>query len=178
MILHCYYCAFAGDRPSEASRVAVIEHLHKPLKANMFQPLDPAHDPTPPFQSDEWRYMYHRACGRYPWPYDVDSKDGPSRVLTDEGFVEIPRYDVPDLEVQDRMLPMPDVVTFDVKKAKLITEFKQPLPLGVPAGRMLTPEESRVIYKRQPDVVEYLCDVCGKACKSPLGLNSHKRSHR
>jgi len=25
---------------------------------------------------------------------------------------------------------------------------------------------------------EFVCEVCGKACKSALGLNSHKRSHK
>jgi len=125
MILHCYYCALGGERATEASRVAVIENLHKPLRADMFKPLDPDHDPTPPFMSDEWRHMTHRACGKYPWPYDVDPVDGPSRVLTDEGMFDIPTNNVPD------------------------------------AG----PEEG------------FECDICGKVCKSPLGLHSHKRSH-
>jgi len=129
MILHCYFCALGGDRPSETSRVAIVDEktFSKPLRAAMFKPLNPQHDPSPPFMSDEWRYMYHRACGRYPWPYNVDRIHGPDRILTDKGFVEIPTNNVPD---------------------------------------------------SVPDVVEYLCDVCGKACKSPLGLNSHKRSHK
>jgi hypothetical protein len=147
MILHCYYCAFAGDRPSEASKVAVINNLHKPLRADMFSPLDPAHDPTPPFQSDEWRYMYHRACGRYPWPYDVDRIHGPNRVLTDKGFVELS---------QEATIPA---------DSHTVTK---PLP-----GAYLMDDPGDIMYQH-PNT----CDVCGKACKSPLGLNSHKRSHK
>ncbi len=90
MILHCYYCALGGDHPTEASQVAVVDNLHKPLQADMFSPLHPEHDPSPPFQSNEWRYMLHRACGKYPWPYDVDPVSGPSRILTDRGMVKIP----------------------------------------------------------------------------------------
>ena len=89
-ILHCYFCALGGDHRTKSSEVAIVEGLAKPLKANMFKPLHPEHDKTPPFMTDEWRYMYHRACGKYPWPYDVDPYTGPSRILTDEGFVDIP----------------------------------------------------------------------------------------
>jgi len=123
MILHCYYCALGGDHKTSSSEVAIVDEkaLCKPLRADMFKPLKPQHDNTAPFQSDEWRFMRHRACGRYPWPYDVDPQDGPSRMLTDKGFVEIP--------------------------------------------------------DNVPTSGECTCDICGKVCKSPLGLNSHKRSH-
>jgi len=92
MILHCYYCALGGDRRTHSSEVAVIDQdkLQLPLKADMFLPLDPAHDQTPPFITDEWRYMFHRACGMYPWPYNVHPVLGPSRILTDEGIIDIP----------------------------------------------------------------------------------------
>ena len=139
MILHCYFCALGGDRPSETSRVAIVDEktFSKPLRADMFKPLNPQHDTTPPFMSDEWRYMYHRACGRYPWPYDVDRIHGPNRILTDKGFVEIPDDAVIDSVVDD----LPDIGPDD-------------------------------------DALPNTCDVCGKVCKSPLGLNSHKRSHK
>jgi len=96
MILHCYYCALGGAHKTTSSEVAVIEGLGKPLKASMFKPLHPEHDKSPPFMADEWRYMYHKACGRYPWPYDVDVINGPKRILTDEGFVDIPTNNAPD----------------------------------------------------------------------------------
>jgi len=104
MILHCYRCALAGDRCTESSEVAIIDQstFKKPLRASMFKPLDPGHDPSPPFQSDEWRHMLHRACGSYPWPYDVDPVEGPSRVLTDKGFIQIPTNNVPVKEPEDK----------------------------------------------------------------------------
>lgn len=30
----------------------------------------------------------------------------------------------------------------------------------------------------QVPIPVFICDVCGKECKSELGLNSHKRSHK
>ena len=144
MILHCYYCALGGDHRTSSSEVAIVDEkaLCKPLRADMFKPLKPQHDNTAPFQSDEWRFMRHRACGRYPWPYDVDPQDGPSRMLTDKGFVEIPgAYQGSTTSIS-----------------------------GGGTSERSTPS--------QPTVLECTCKVCGKVCKSPLGLNSHKRSHK
>jgi len=92
MILHCYYCALGGDRRSHSSEVAIVDEdkLQLPLTADMFLPLDPAHDQTVPFITNEWRYMLHRACGKYPWPFNVNPIHGPSRILTDQGIIDIP----------------------------------------------------------------------------------------
>lgn len=134
MILHCYYCSLGGERLSPASEVAIVdaEKLCKPLRADIFQPLDPKHDPSPPFRSDEWRYMLHKACGRYPWP-SVNPEDGPGQILTDQGMVQIPEAITNQVGVTDEA-------------------------------------EVQVVSK-------LTCPVCGKVCKSPLGLNSHMRSH-
>jgi len=139
MILHCYYCSLGGERASETSQVAVVEGLCHPLKADMFKPLDPLHDLTPPFQSNEWRYMLHKACGKYPWPYNVDPVEGPSRILTDKGYVDIPTNNVGSATSESG---------------------------GGTSQRGTAMEEG------------FPCDVCGKVCKSPLGLHSHKRSHK
>jgi hypothetical protein len=117
MILHCYYCALGGDRPTNSSKVAIVKNLHKPLQANMFEPLDPKHDPSPPFNSDEWRFMLHKACGKYPWPYDVDPIEGPSQILTDKGLVKIPDAVVDVVDVVD-VAAVVDVVEVDIKPVK------------------------------------------------------------
>jgi len=89
MILHCYYCALGGERVSDTSAVAKIEGLDWPFKAGMFKPLDPKHDGTPPFMTDNWQYMNHRACKRTPWPYDPDPRLGPKKLLTEKGLLSI-----------------------------------------------------------------------------------------
>lgn len=81
--------------------------------------------------------MLHRGCGRYPWP--PCSPDGPDKVLTDKGMIDLPQH--PDLEDQ---AVFSDDADIEVKRG----------------GNKLA------------------CPVCGKLCKSPLGLNSHMRSHK
>jgi len=45
-----------------------------------------------------------------------------------------------------------------------------------PSGRLML--ANTVKLKNPVQAKTFNCEVCGKACKSPLGLNSHKRSHR
>lgn len=187
MILHCYYCALGGDHPTEASQVAIVDNLHKPLTADMFRPLRPEHDPSPPFQSDEWRYMLHRACGKYPWPYDVDPVSGPSRILTDEGMVDIPSetFKVP-VEIVGEFStisssslvgidPSPDEDKWESDRAwdayeKLMKQGKVPY-----ADRA---EKADGIVKLVREQNMPTCGDCGKVCKSNAGLVSHMRTHK
>lgn len=37
--------------------------------------------------------------------------------------------------------------------------------------------KNRLVVIPEPEP-EFVCEVCGKVCKSLLGLNSHKRSHK
>jgi len=43
-------------------------------------------------------------------------------------------------------------------------------------GAPLAPNGKLTIREPEPEP-EFVCSVCGKACKSALGLNSHMRSH-
>lgn len=51
-----------------------------------------------------------------------------------------------------------------------------------PGGRLLvkgngTHSDASEIISNDAQSIEFICQVCGKACKSPLGLSSHMRSH-
>jgi len=91
MILHCWFCSLGGERLSETSKVAEIrdKDLHRPVDHTMFDKLPKAQfDPFRP--NSGWRYMTHAACGKYPWPQEhVDPKEGPTKILTDQGMIDV-----------------------------------------------------------------------------------------
>ena len=39
-------------------------------------------------------------------------------------------------------------------------------------------DKLNIVDPRNIHLPVFICDVCGKGCKSELGLNSHKRSHK
>jgi len=91
MILHCWYCSLGGERLSEDSKVATVDEqrLQRPVTPDMFGPLNGTGAPF--MEGVEWRYMKHMACGKYPWPQAaVVPGDGPLKILTDKGFVDVP----------------------------------------------------------------------------------------
>jgi hypothetical protein len=48
-------------------------------------------------------------------------------------------------------------------------------PMVRTKGHAITSKTSKIDDAKSNESLA--CDVCGKPCKSPLGLNSHKRSH-
>jgi len=91
MILHCWYCSLGGERLSKESAVARVNlsALHQPVNPTMFSPLNGTGMPF--MEGADWLYMKHLGCGKYPWPQAaVVPHTGPLKILTDEGFVDVP----------------------------------------------------------------------------------------
>lgn len=44
--------------------------------------------------------------------------------------------------------------------------------------QIIEKEPSRVIEKENSSSNEFICEVCGKVCKSKIGLNSHIKTHQ
>jgi hypothetical protein len=91
MILHCWYCSLGGERMAEHSAVAIVKEqaVHRPVNPTMFSPLNGI---EPFMPGVGWRYMTHRACGKYPWPQAaVMPTEGPLKILTDTGIIDVPK---------------------------------------------------------------------------------------
>lgn len=65
-----------------------------------------------------------------------------------------------------------DVLTPNEPITTPFTSDGNPLPIEVIGGENIKEDDK---IKTEP---AFVCDVCGKECKSQLGLNSHKKSHK
>ena len=76
-------------------------------------------------------------------------------------------YETDDQEIIDFLLNCDDMQTGVISKMPSPEEIKE--------------AKRKMIEKLQKEVgeekEEFVCDVCGKVCKSELGLKSHKRVH-
>lgn len=124
MILHCWYCSMGGERLSKESEVAVVDtdKLCQPVDASMFRHLPDSR--VVPFAPTEWRYMQHKACGRYPWPQiHVAPMSGPNKILTDQGMIVVPQVlpqEKVDAEINE---PIPSLTQDDKPWMCLVCEW-------------------------------------------------------
>jgi hypothetical protein len=163
---------------SEIIAAFYLDEISIPIHALMFRPVDEEHGYPPPFpEGQDWVLMQCPFGPHRPFIFDAEKElQGPSRLLTPVGYVQIPKpikpgaekVTVPESAPSEIVYPTGDDVgqTITIPAESLPEEFVPP-----------NPGEEKLVA--EPRKVAFMCTFpgCGRAFKSQAALNGHMKGH-